>query len=83
VTVNFIAVGVVVVSVVLVLGACGMAGARVMVRWRKQQPLGGATRVEITGAEGGFQIDGNDTNDFQLGSGRPAEDQHGIVPRPL
>ena len=72
-----------VVVVVLVVGACVLAGACVMVRRRKQKPLGGATRVEITGAERGFQIDGNDTNDFQLGSGRPAEDQHGIVPRPL
>ena len=82
-TVIVIAVGVVVV-VPLVLGACVyLAGAHVMVRWRKQQPLGKATRVEITGAERGFQMDGNDTNEFQLGSGRPAEDQHGIVPRPL
>jgi hypothetical protein len=71
------------VLIVIVVGGCVLAGVCVMARRRKQQPLGGATRVEITDAKTGFQMDGNDKNDFKLGSGRPAEDQHGIVPGPL
>ena len=71
------------VLIVIVVGGCVLAGVCVMARRRKQQPLGGATRVEITDAKPGFQMDGNDKNDFKLGSGRPTEDQHGIVPGPL
>jgi hypothetical protein len=71
------------VLIVIVVGGCVLAGVCVMARRRKQQPLGGATRVEITDAKTGFQMDGNDKNDFKLGSGRPTEDQHGIVPGPL
>ena len=81
---------VVIVVLVIILGLCVLAGVCVAVRRRKQQPLGTATRVEMASdrvsdqdAHGGFQMKGNDNSDFKLGSGRPAEDQHGIVPGPL
>ena len=59
------------------------ACACIMVRRRKQQPLGTATRGETPDAERGYEMTGKDVGDFKLGSGRPAEDQHGIVPGPL
>ena len=71
---------------VIVIGACVLGGAclaRFMVRRRKQQPLGTATRVETPNAEAGFEMHGTDKGDFKLGSGRPAEDHYGIVPGPL
>ena len=55
------------------------ACACIMVRRRKQQPLGTATRVETPDAERGYEMNGKDVGGFKLGSGCPAEDQHGIV----
>ena len=71
---------------IIVIGACVLGGAclaRFAVRRRKQQPLGTAARVETPNAEAGFEMRGTDKDDFNLGSGRPAEDQKGIVPGPL
>ena len=71
------------IPVVAIFFVAMAACACIVVRRRKQQPLGTATRVETPDAEGGYEMNGKDVGDFKLGSGRPAEDQHGIVPGPL
>ena len=70
--------------VIVVIGACvlGSAYARFMVRRRKQQPLGTATRMKTPNAEADFEMHMTDKGDFNLGSGRPAEDQYGSYRAP-
>ena len=66
--------------VIVVIGACALGSAwlaRFMVRRRKQQPLGTATRMKTPNAEADFEMHMTDKGDFNLGSGRPAEDQYG------
>ena len=66
--------------VIVVIGACALGSAwlaRIMVRRRKQQPLGTATRMKTPNAEADFEMHMTDKGDFNLGSGRPAEDQYG------
>ena len=60
-------------------GVCVYRGAPA----EAEQPLGTATRVETPDAERGYEMNGKDVGGFKLGSGCPAEDQHGIVPGPL
>ena len=51
-------------------------------RRRKQQPLGTATRMKTPNAEADFEMHMTDKGDFNLGSGRPAEDQYGSYRAP-
>ena len=71
--------------VIVVIGACALGSAwlaRFMVRRRKQQPLGTATRMKTPNAEADFEMHMTDKGDFNLGSGRPAEDQYGSCRAP-
>ena len=71
--------------VIVVIGACALGSAwlaRIMVRRRKQQPLGTATRMKTPNAEADFEMHMTDKGDFNLGSGRPAEDQYGSYRAP-
>ena len=70
---------------IAVIGACVSGSAflaRFMVRRRKQQPLGTATRMKTPNAEADFEMHMTDKGDFNLGSGRPAEDQYGSYRAP-
>ena len=51
-------------------------------RLHAKQPLGTATRMKTPNAEADFEMYSTDKGDFNLGSGRPAEDQYGSYRAP-